>query len=127
MTCDQILCRFYHSGECKKETKDSCPLTNTSVCYCDQPREIKYKAILDLYRYCEKLSIPAMLEDLHDGYAIRFPNGGDFVQHKYSYGAERGCVEPAIGCRVDFSPVSLEKAKGLVRRCWKGRKEKDNG
>ena len=125
MTCNQIFCRFYYSGDCKKETKDICPLTNTKVNFASLTSDIKYKAILDLYRYCEKLSIPALLENLHDGYAIRFPNGGDFVQHQHSYGSARGFVEPAIGSRVDFSPVSLENAKRLVRRYWKGRKEKD--
>lgn len=77
----------------------------------------KYREILKLHKYCTKIGIPAMLEELYDGYAIRFANRwGDFVQHMYSYGAECGCVEPAIGSRLDYSAVSLKQAKALVKR-----------
>lgn len=76
----------------------------------------KYKEIIKLYHYCEKLLIPATLEPLFDGFAIRFPNGGDFVQHRGSYGCDNGCVEPAIGSRVDYTSVPLKKAKSLVKR-----------
>lgn len=75
-----------------------------------------FKEIFVLYNYCRKIGIPATLESCWDGYAIRFPSGGDFVQHGYSYGAFSGCVEPAIGCRIDYSPVPLQNAKRLVRR-----------
>lgn len=76
----------------------------------------KYKEILELYDYCVKLLIPATIEYFWDGYAIRFPFGGDIVQHKYSYGSRCGCVEPAIGSRVDYCAVSLKNAKALVKR-----------
>jgi hypothetical protein len=78
--------------------------------------ESKYKEILELYRYCEKLSIPAIIEPCFDGFAIRFLSGYDFVQHKYSYGASVGCVEPAIGSRLDYTAVELKNAKRLVKR-----------
>ncbi len=83
-------------------------------------REQKYKEILELYDYCLKIHIPSVLEDCWDGFAIRFPSGGDFVQHDHSYGSHSGCVEPAIGSRLDYSPVPLKNAKLLVKR----RKEK---
>jgi hypothetical protein len=56
------------------------------------------------------------LEKLFDGYAIRFNSGGDFVQHQYSYGSSVGCVEPAIGSRLDYTAVPLKNAIALVRR-----------
>ena len=46
----------------------------------------EYNEIKELYKYCVKIGINAVLETLCDGYAIRFPDGGDFVQHQYSYG-----------------------------------------
>lgn len=78
--------------------------------------EIKYKEIHELYRYCEKLSISAILEPMFDGFAIRFPNGGDFIQHRGSYGCNSGCVEPAIGSQLDYTAVPLKNAKLLVKR-----------
>ena len=77
--------------------------------------KVKYKEILELYGYCKKLSIPATLESLFDGFAIRFSNGGDFIQHRGSYGCDSGCVEPAIHCRLDYSAVPLKTAKALVK------------
>ena len=78
--------------------------------------EPKYKEIVELYRYCEKLSIPATIEPCWDGFAIRFPSGYDFVQHKHSYGSSVGCVEPAIGSRLDYTAVTLKNAKALIKR-----------
>lgn len=75
----------------------------------------EYKEIIELYNYCRKIGIEAKLETCWDGYAIRFPSGDDFVQHAHSYGSEFGCVEPAIRSRSDYSPVTLKKAKSLVR------------
>lgn len=75
-----------------------------------------YKEILLLYDYCIKIGIPATLEDLFDGYVIKFPNGGDVVQHFGSYGNFSGCVEPAIGSRLDYSSVPLKNAKRLIKR-----------
>jgi hypothetical protein len=76
----------------------------------------KYKEILELHKYCEKTGVECRLEKLYDGYALRFNNGGDFVQHKGSYGCDVGCVEPAIECRLDYSAVPLKNAIELVRR-----------
>ncbi len=75
----------------------------------------KYKEILELRQYCEKIGVECKLEKLFDGYAIRFNNGGDFIQHHGSYGCEVGCVEPAIDCRLDYSAVPLKRAKALVQ------------
>lgn len=76
----------------------------------------KYPEIKALYRYCFKHGIPCNIQPLCDGYKIIFPSGGDFVQHEYSYGSSRGCVEPAIGCRADYTAVTLRNAKEIVRR-----------
>ena len=75
----------------------------------------KYGEILTLYRYCVEVGMDARLERLHDGWAVRFPNGGDFAQHDGTYGAHDGFVEPAIGCESDYSPVSLREAEKLIR------------
>lgn len=74
-----------------------------------------YKEIKELYNYCIKIGISAKFEHLHDGYKICFPNGGDCIQHSCSYGNDVGCVEPAIGCKWDYTAVPLKKAKALVR------------
>lgn len=74
----------------------------------------KYGEILALYRYCVEAGMTARLERLHDGWAVRFPNGGDFAQHAGTYGAHDGFVEPAIGCESDYSPVSLREAEKLI-------------
>jgi hypothetical protein len=76
----------------------------------------KYREILKLHTYCEKTGVECRLEKLFDGYAIRFNSGGDFVQHQYSYGSSVGCVEPAIGSRLDYTAVPLKNAIALVRR-----------
>ena len=78
----------------------------------------RYKEIVKLHRFCQKIRVCSVLEVLYDGYAIRFPRGkfGDFVQHAYSYGSCIGCVEPAIGCTDDYTAVPLEDAKELIRR-----------
>ena len=75
----------------------------------------KYTEIQKLFDYCIKIGINAKLETLYDGYAIRFTNCYDFVQHNWSYGSSVGCVEPAIGCRLDYTAVKLKNAKALVR------------
>lgn len=71
----------------------------------------KYAEIQKLYHYCLSLGIKVEFKELYDGYKIFFPNGGDFVQHQYSYGAEVGLIEPAIRCKLDYSGISLEQAK----------------
>lgn len=81
---------------------------------CECPE--KYKEILKLHKYCKKTGVECRLEKLYDGYALRFNNGGDFVQHHGSYGCNVGCVEPAIGSRLDYSAVPLKNAIELVRR-----------
>jgi hypothetical protein len=75
-----------------------------------------YTEIYELFLYCKKEGINAKFENLFDGYVILFPNGGDVIQHFGSYGSNCGCVEPAIGCRLDYTAVSLNKAKRLIRR-----------
>lgn len=82
----------------------------------DKLKPCPYKEIINLYEYCQKIGVNAVLEDFLDGYAIRFQSGADFVQHKHSYGAKAGYVEPAIDCRLDYTAVSLESAKKLVKR-----------
>lgn len=75
-----------------------------------------YMEILALYEYCKKIGINAILESFFDGYVIRFPNGSDFIQHGWSYGSKNGCVEPAIGSKLDYTAVPLDNAKRLVYR-----------
>lgn len=82
-----------------------------------------YKEILKLSKYCEKIGVKHTLEPFYDGYSILFGEKWDIVQHRFSYGSSRGCVEPAIGCRSDYSAVSLDSAKKLVKRY----KERLNG
>ena len=75
----------------------------------------KYKEILELYEYCKESGVDAKLEEFIDGYAIRFKNGADFVQHKYSYDSNIGCVEPAaVDDEYDYTAVDLNTAKKLV-------------
>ena len=76
----------------------------------------KYKEIFKLLLYCKKIGVNAELSSMFDGFCIRFKNGGDFIQHGGSYGCDCGCVEPCIGCRSDYTAVSLKKAKSLVYR-----------
>lgn len=73
-----------------------------------------YNEIVELYQYCKIIGVHAKLLEMDGGYKILFPNGSDFVQHKYSYGSKCGYVEPAIGCRLDYTAVSLKSAKRLV-------------
>ena len=76
----------------------------------------EYKEINELYEYCKKIGVHAEISPFLDGFCIRFKNGGDIVQHHGSYGSRCGCVEPAIGSRLDYKAVSLNNAKSLVRR-----------
>lgn len=76
----------------------------------------KYTEIIELYDYCKKIGVHATLSELYDGYKIEFANGGDVIQHRLSYGAEDGCVEPAIRSRLDYTAVPLKNAKQLIRR-----------
>lgn len=77
----------------------------------------EYREIQRLYFYCLKQGINAKLEPLYDGYAIRFPDGSDFAQHRGSYGCECGCIEPAVnGCRKNYTAMALKNAKRLVKR-----------
>ena len=76
----------------------------------------EYKEIKELYEYCKKIKVTAVLEPIFDGYAIRFPSGADFIQHSHSYGADCGCVEPAIGSeKDDYKATTLDRAKKLVK------------
>ena len=103
-------------------TKDGFWRKETDFCsYGERKRQAKrgktqrkYREILALYLYCVEVRMDARLERLHDGWAIRFPNGGDFAQHAGTYGTNDGFVEPAIGCEADYSPVSLREAEKLI-------------
>lgn len=77
-------------------------------------RDNKYYEIWALLAFCKRQDVPSEIVPLFDGWALVFPNSGDFVQHKFSYMGDSGALEPAIGCEDDFSPVTLEEAKALV-------------
>lgn len=77
-------------------------------------KENRYFEIWALYVFCRKLGIDAEITPLFDGWRLLFPDGSDFVQHEFSYGSGEGCLEPAIGCELDYSEVSLESAEALV-------------
>ena len=77
----------------------------------------KFQEIWELFRFCVDSGIECKIERLYGGYAIRFPNGGDFAQHNATYGGTEGYVEPAIGdAEFDYSAVGLNLAKALVRK-----------
>lgn len=76
----------------------------------------EYKEIHELYKFCVKKGINADFGEFMGGFIIVFPDGGDFVQHKYSHGSEQGYIEPAIGSEWDYTAVSLAEAKCLVRK-----------
>ena len=75
----------------------------------------KYRSILKLKEYCDELGIECKLSTMFDGYRIDFRNG-DVIQHEYSYGADEGCVEFAIGCKADYTAVTLKNAKAIIKR-----------
>ncbi len=78
---------------------------------------VKYTEICALYHFCVDLGIKCTIERLHDGYAVRFPDGSDFAQHHGTYGGTEGCVEPAIGdSEFDYTAVGLNLAKKLVKK-----------
>ena len=79
-----------------------------------------YKEIFELFHYCRRIGVEAKLKGIMDGYAIRFNNGADFVQHQFSYGSKNGCVEPAgVDDRYDYTAVKLDIAKKLVCKNYK--------
>ena len=87
---------------------------------------VKYTEICALYNFCVDLGIKCTIERLHDGYAVRFPDGSDFAQHHGTYGGTEGCVEPAIGdSEFDYTAVGLNLAKELVKK-HKGKLEADH-
>ena len=87
---------------------------------------VKYTEICALYHFCVDLGIKCTIELLHDGYAVRFPDGSDFAQHHGTYGGTEGCVEPAIGdSEFDYTAVGLNLAKDLVKK-HKGKLEADH-
>lgn len=78
---------------------------------------VKYTEICALYHFCVDLGIKCTIERLHDGYAVRFPDGSDFAQHHGTYDGTEGCVEPAIGdSEFDYTAVGLNLAKELVKK-----------
>lgn len=82
--------------------------------YWESMKENRYFEIWALYVFCRKLGIDAEIEPLFDGWLLSFPDGSDFIQHEFSEGSAEGCVEPKIGCELDFSEVSLWRARALV-------------
>lgn len=52
-----------------------------------------YDEILKLEQYCKRIGVKVKKERLYEGWALRFNNGGDVVQHRGSYGSRCGCVE----------------------------------
>lgn len=76
----------------------------------------KYIEIIKLYGYCQKIGVQADISPMFNGFCIRFKNGGDVIQHDGSYGRDCGCVEPAIGSRLDYTGIPLKNAKALIRR-----------
>lgn len=77
----------------------------------------KYPEIWALFYFCVESGIKCTMERLYDGYAVRFPNGGDFAQHYGTYGGTEGSVEPAIGdAEFDYSAVGINLAKTLVEK-----------
>ena len=78
---------------------------------------VEYTEICALYHFCVDLGIKCTIERLHDGYAVRFPDGSDFAQHHGTYGGTEGCVEPAIGdSEFDYTAVGLNLANELVKK-----------
>jgi hypothetical protein len=76
----------------------------------------KYREIVKLYEYCKKIGVNVEISPMFGGFCIKFENGGDVIQHLGSYGRDCGCVEPAIGSRLDYTAVPLKNAKALIRR-----------
>lgn len=74
-----------------------------------------YEEIQELYEYCQSIGLEVTLKPLDDGYKLCFKDGGDIVQHEYSYRSDEGCVEPAIGSRADYMGIPLKNAKAIVR------------
>lgn len=75
----------------------------------------KYSEIFALYEFCKENGIECRIVPLYDGHKICLQDGNDFVQHKFSYCAAGGCVEPNVGDEEhDYTPVPLEQAKKLV-------------
>ena len=72
-----------------------------------------YNEIIELYKWCKDQGISCELTELFDGYQINFYDGSDIVQHKYSYGSERGCVEPC-GMERSYTPVDLNTIKEIL-------------
>ena len=108
-----MVCLRTKDGFWRKET-DFCSYGERMQQAKREKAQRKYGEILALYRYCVEVGMDARLERLHDGWAVRFPNGGDFAQHAGTYGTHDGFVEPAIGCEQDYSPVSLREAEKLI-------------
>ncbi len=95
-------------GEVIPEGRQVCPICNVRI-------EEKYKEILALEKFCFENGIEVEKEHFLDGWALRFKNGGDIVQHHASSGSKKGCVEFAIGRRFDFKATGVEKAKELLQ------------
>lgn len=79
---------------------------------------MKYQEIVELYQWCKENGIACTLVQLFDGYQIRFLDGSDIIQHRYSYGAEYGCVEPA-GLEKSFTAVDVKTMKKILLKNFK--------
>ena len=76
-----------------------------------------YQEIIKLYQWCKKNHIHCVLDQLFDGYVLKFLDGADIIQHGGSYGNTNGCVESAgIDPDYDYSAVPLEKMKEILSK-----------
>lgn len=56
------------------------------------------------------------LSKMYDGYQLRFPNGADVIQHRYSYGSQEGCVEfGGVDDDIDYSAIDFTTALNILK------------
>ena len=79
---------------------------------------MKYQEIVKLYQWCKENGIICTMESLWDGFKITFIDGSDVVQHRYSYGSERGCVEPC-GMERAYTAVDVATIKKILLKKFK--------
>lgn len=77
----------------------------------------KYTEIQLLAMYWQNdLKSECAFLNIYDGYQIRFPNGADVVQHKYSYGGPEGYLEFAgVDEEIDYAPIDFETAFNILK------------
>lgn len=74
--------------------------------------------IVKLHDYCSKIGLNHEFYEYLDGFKIKFANGDDCVQHKYSYGNSENCIEFAcnFSSRISYKATSLQNAKRFVHK-----------